>query len=263
MAAEAATGSLQEQVMVWIEHHTMANPDVWHPLPFMNIPLPGFLSLHAVMLLLCGLFLVIIFGVLYRKRDEVPCGWTNFLELFICFVRDEICIPNIGEADGRRMTPLFCSFFFFILGLNMMGLIPLFSTATGNISVTLGLASITLFFMIGGGIYRNGFGGFFKSLIPHGVPWPIAIILFPIEMVGLLVKPFALTIRLFANMLAGHIVLFSLISLAVVFGMAAAVPAVLMGAGIYLLEIFVALLQAYIFTMLSAMFVGACLHPAH
>jgi len=82
-------------------------------------------------------------------------------------------------------------------------------------------------------------------------------------MVGLLVKPFALTIRLFANMLAGHIVLFSLISLAVVFGMAAAVPAVLMGAGIYLLEIFVALLQAYIFTMLSAMFVGACLHPAH
>ncbi len=249
-------------VQHYVEHHTMVNPDEW-ALPFGHVPLPGFLSLHAVMLILAGVFLYLIFGKLYRKDDEVPTGLTNALEAFILFIRDDICIPNIGKDDGKKLTPFFCSIFFFILCLNFMGLIPLFSTATANINVTAGLASITLLMMIGGGILRNGLVGFIKSLVPSGVPWPVIILLFPIEVMGMFIKPVALTIRLFANMMAGHVILFSLIGLGVTFGLAGVVPSILMAVAIYCLEIFVALLQAYIFTLLSAMFVGSFMHPAH
>ena len=253
---------ISQAVQAWVEHHTMANPNEW-ALPFVKIPLPAFLSLHGLMLILCGVFLLLIFGKLYKKDAEVPSGITNMLEIFILYIRDEICIPHMGEEDGRKFTPMFCSIFFFILGLNIMGLIPLFSTATSNISVTCALASITLAMMIGGGIYRNGVGGFVKSFIPPGIPWPIVIILFPIEVIGMFIKPVALTIRLFANMLAGHVILFSLIGLGVTYGMVAVVPSIAMACAIYGLEIFVAFLQAYIFTLLSSMFVGSFLHPAH
>ena len=111
-------------------------------------------------------------------------------------------------------------------------------------------------------IYKNGLKGFFSALIPSGVPAPILIILLPIEFVGLLIKSFALMIRLFANMLAGHIVLISLLGVVVLMG-AKALPAVLLACGIYFLELFVAFLQAYIFTLLSAMFVGSMYHPDH
>ena len=262
-AAPATDGrDVAQAVQDYVSHHTMSNPDAWH-LPFLHVQLPAPLSLHAVMLMVCGLFLILLFGVLYRKREGIPRGLTNCLEVLILFVRDQIAIPNMGDTDGRRFTPFLCSLFFFILGLNLMGLIPLFSTATANINVTAGLAAVTLVAMIGGGIARNGFFGFVRSLTPHGVPWPILLILFPIEIVGLFVKPFALTIRLFANMMAGHIVLFSLIGLAVTFGVKGAAAAVLMASGIFMLEIFVAFLQAYIFAMLSAMFIGACMHPEH
>lgn len=258
-----ADGSLQHAVQSYIEHHTMANPHEW-ALPLLgHIPLPAPLSLHAVMLMLCGFFLVLLFGVLYRKEAGAPRGVTNLLEIFVLFVRDQVVIPNIGHQDGRRLTPHFCTLFFFILGLNVMGLIPLFSTATANISVTAALASTTLVVMIGGGIVRNGLVGFIKGFMPSGVPWPVLILLFPIEIVGMFIKPFALTIRLFANMLAGHVVLYSLIGLTVTFGLVAAIPAVGMAVGIYFLEILVAFLQAFIFTLLSTMFVGALLHPAH
>ncbi|MCE9616676.1 MAG: F0F1 ATP synthase subunit A [Lentisphaerae bacterium] len=253
---------VQTAVQAYIQHHTMSNPHAWS-LPFFSIPLPAPLSLHAMMLLLCSFFLVFIFGVLYRKDGRAPRGLTNCLEIFILFVRDQIALPNMGPEDGRRFTPFLCTLFFFILGLNVMGLIPVFGTATANVNVTAALALVTLTFMIGGGIYHNGVGGFVKSFLPHGVPWPILIILFPIEVIGMFVKPFALTIRLFANMLAGHVVIFSLIGLAVSFGLKAAVPAVAMACGIYFLEILVAFLQAFIFTLLTAMFIGSFMHPAH
>ena len=253
---------IEKAVQDWVHHHTQVNSDYW-AIPFVDIPLPGFLSLHGLMLLLCGAFLLLIFGKAYRKEDDVPTGLTNFLEMFIVFVRDEICTPHMGEEDGRRLTPVFCSIWFFVLGLNVMGLIPIFSTATANIGVTAGLATITLGMMVVGGIYRNGFGGFLKTFVPSGIPWPVLIILVPIEIAGLIIKPAALTIRLFANMLAGHIVLFSLIGLGVIYGAVAVVPSIAMASAIYCLEIFVAFLQAYIFTLLSSMFVGSLLHPAH
>jgi len=240
----------------------IADSDKWS-LPFIKyVYLPDFISLHQLMLVFCGLFLFLFFVVLYRKNDRVPSGLTNALEVLVIFIRDEVCIACLGDKDGRKLAPLFLTFFFFILGLNLMGLVPLFANATGNISVTAGLALITLFFMIFGSIYYNGIGGFAKAFMPHGVPWPVLIMLVPIEFIGLFIKAFALTIRLFANMMAGSIVIYALIGLVVVFG-AAAFPSILLAVAIFFLKILVAFLQAYIFTMLSAMFIGQTLHPEH
>lgn len=241
--------------------HHVQDGSYW-ALPFLKINLPSFLSLHGLMLLLCAFFLIGLFGFVAKKGPGAPSGLGNFLEVFVIFIRDAIAVPSLGEADGKKMTPLFCSFFFFILGLNLMGLIPLFATATGNVSVTAALALITLGFMIFGAIYKNGVAGFCKCFVPHGVPWPILILLVPIEFLGLFIKAFALTVRLFANMLAGHIVLYSLMGLVYIFG-AVAFPAVGLALGIYFLELFVSFLQAYIFTLLSAMFIGQMYHPAH
>ena len=243
--------------------HHVQDAKEWH-LPFLHIPLPEFISLHGIMLVLCSVLLLILFGKLYRKDPRVaPRGLTNFLEMLVLFVRDEISIANLGEKDGRAMAPMFCSMFFFILGLNLMGMIPLFATATGNINVTFALALGTFTLMIYAGITRNGFIGFARSFAPPGVPVPVLFLLVPIEVLGLFVKSFALMVRLFANMFAGHVVLFSIIGLVVMYGAFAAPPAVLMAAAIYFMELFIAFLQAYIFTFLSALFVGQVMHPAH
>ena len=264
-AATQTAGGMDKAAAVeeYILHHVMDSQDAWHPLPFLHIHLPEWISLHGVMVLLCGALLLLIFGKLYRKGAGAPRGLTNALEVFVVFIRDEISIANLGEKDGRAYAPLFCSMFFFILGLNLLGLIPLFATATGNVSVTAAMATVTFFFMTVVAVMKNGPVNFVKAFIPHGVPWPVLILVTPLEMMGLVIKCFALTIRLFANMLAGHIVVFSLIGLSVSFGAAVAPAAVALATGIYLMEIFIALLQAYIFTLLSAMFIGQVWHPAH
>ncbi len=261
MAAAVNEGiTRSEAVMDYVMHHVM---DSHHwALPFLEVHLPPWLSLHQVMLLIGGLLLIGTFGLAFRRRDPVPRGIANALEVLVKFVRDNIAIANLGEEDGRKMAPLLCTFFFFVLTLNLMGLIPLFSTATGNVNVTAGLALITLAVMILGAIYKNGFVGFVQAFIPHGVPWPILIILVPIEFMGMFIKTFALTIRLFANMFAGHVVVFSLIGLVVTYG-ALGFPAIGLALAIYLLEILVAFLQAYVFTLLSAMFIAQVHHPAH
>ena len=143
-----------------------------------------------------------------------------------------------------------------------MGLVPLFSSATANVNVTGALAAITLCFMVFGSIYKNGIAGFFKVFIPSGVPVPILIILTPIEFLGLLIKSFALMIRLFANMLAGHIAILALLGLVVVLGLAG-LPMIVLALFISLVEVFVVFLQAYIFTLLSAIFIGQMYHPEH
>ncbi len=245
----------------YILHHVQ-NSGEWQ-LPFFGpIPLPEFLSLHSLMILIWAMGLLIIFCFLYKKNQIIPTGLTNLLESFIIFIRDDIAITCLGKEDGRRMTPLFCTFFFFILGLNLMGLIPLFSTATANISVTGALASITLGFMIFGSIYRNGLLGFLKSFVPSGIPLPILIILVPIEFLGIFIKAFALMIRLFANMLAGHIIIVAMVGLVGLLGYIA-LPTVALAVFISLLEVLIAFIQTYIFTFLSAMFMGMTFHPQH
>jgi len=264
-AAEPAASSGEVKmnaVTEYINHHVL-NSDRWHvPGLFdLKFELP-FLSLHSMMLLIAAFLLLYVFTRLYRKQDKVPSGLTNFLEIFIVFIRDDICISCLGKEDGRRMAPLFLNFFFFILVLNLLGLVPFLASATANLSVTAALASISLFFMTLGAMQKNGISGWVKAFIPHGVPPAILVMLVPIEMIGVLIKCGALTIRLFANMLAGHIVIGALIGLIVAFG-AGAYPAAALAVGIYILKIGVSLLQAYIFTLLSAMFIGQIYHPSH
>ena len=227
-----------------------------------RIELPAWLTVHGVMAILAGAILITVVWAAARRKDPVPSGLSNVVELFVLFIRDHICVPYLGKVDGYRMTPLFCSFFFFILTMNLMGLVPVFRAATSDVNVTAALAVASMFFMIFGAIYRCGFGAFLKSFVPSGVPWPVLIVVVPIEFVSMFIKVFALAIRLFANMLAGHIVILSLLGMVVIFGYVAA-PVVVMAVGIYILEVFIALLQAYIFTLLSAIFIGQRYHPAH
>lgn len=242
--------------------YKIADNDYWKT-PFGKLYLDDLgISAHGLMLIIASAFLILIFGLLYRKKEIVPRGFTNLLEILVLFVRDKIAIANLGEKDGRKLAPIFLSLFFYILILNLMGLIPLFKNATANINVTGGLALITLTVMIGGAIYKNGVKGFIGAFIPHGVPWPVMILLIPIEFAGMFIKTFALTMRLFANMLAGSIVVYSIIGLTVIFGIAGA-PALALGVGIYILKIFVSFLQAFVFTLLSALFINQIHHPAH
>ncbi len=257
MAGPEKAFDLQEYIM-----HHVANSDKWS-LPFLSpISLPEWLTLHGLMMVICAIFLVVLFCLIYRKEQMVPSGITNVLELLILFIRDNIALPCLGKEEGRKMMPLLCTFFFFILGMNLMGLIPLFASATANVNVTGALAFITLSFMIGGSIYKNGIKGFFAALIPSGVPFPILFMIVPLEFIGLFVKAFALTLRLFANMLAGHIVILTLVGLVVMIGYVA-LPSILLAVMIMLLEILVAFLQAFIFTLLSALFIGHMVHPHH
>lgn len=245
----------------YILHH-MQDSHQWR-LPFLPpLQLPYFLSLHGLMLIIASLLLIAIFCFIYDKKQRAPRGLTNLLELLVIFIRDDIAKKNLGEDDGRRMTPFLCTMFFFILTLNLMGLIPVFSTATANPNVTGALAFFTLCFMIFGTLYRGGLKGFQKALMPSGVPVGILVILVPIEILGLFIKTGALTIRLFANMLAGHMVIFAMLGLVLLLGLVA-LPSVLLAACIGVLEVFIAFLQAYIFTLLTAVFIGQMYHPHH
>lgn len=241
--------------------HVM-NSNEWH-LPFLGaIHLPAFLTLHGLMVVLCALFLIILFCGLYRHQDRVPSGLTNLLEAFVQFVRDGIAIPSLGQEEGERLTPLLCTFFFFILGLNLLGQIPLFVPATANISVTAPLALITFYFMTADTVRKNGVGGFLKAFMPAGVPMIILPFIFFMEFISMFIKTFALMIRLFANMLAGHMLILSLLGMVVLFGWWGS-PAIILAVGISLLELLIVFLQAYIFVLLSAVFIGQMYHPEH
>ncbi len=249
-----------EAVDAYVLHH-VSDGQHWSVLG-LDLHLPPFISLHGLMVLIGAGLVYLLFARIYRRDEAVPRGVTNLLESMVLFVRDQIVYANLGEENGRRMAPLLLTQFFFILTLNLMGMLPVFVTATGNINVTAALALVTLGTMIGGGIQANGAVGFFRGFLPHGVPTPVLPLLFLVEFLGIFIKAFALCIRLFANMLAGHIVIFSLIGLVVSFGLIA-LPAVAAAVAIGLLELFVAFLQAYIFTMLSSIFIGMTLHPEH
>ena len=264
----AASEAVDRKTLIhdYIQHHVLyhvadGNPSVWN-LPFIRVPVLDVFRYDGVMLAMGLIVLVALFGLLYRRNEEVPRGWSNLLELFVLFVRDQIVRPYFPEGDARRMAPVFCSFFFLILTLNLLGLCPLFSAATSNINVTGGLALVTGTFMIGGAVWKKGPVGFLKCFVPSGAPLPLMIILVPVEMISFCSRVFALAIRLFANVLAGHILIFALLSMVVLFGWAA-FPVVFMAVGIYFFEIFMSMLQAYIFTLLSAIFISQMAYGEH
>jgi F-type H+-transporting ATPase subunit a len=250
-----------QAVQGYMMHHMMDSPR-WTVLPGLHAVLPLGLTVDMVMVLGAALLLAGVLGLLVRRGRVVPTGALNAVECFVKYIRDEIAVPNLGEEDGRRLTPVFCSLFCFILVLNLLGLIPCFYTATANLGVTGALAVVSLGFMTLGAIRKHGLLPFLKGFAPPGVPGPLLAVIMPIEFVSLFIRAMALAIRLFANMLAGHLVIYSLLGLVVMFGWVA-VPALGVALAIYLLEVFVAFLQAYIFTLLSAVFIGERYHPAH
>jgi len=245
--------------------------------PFGHVELPHFppiqvggvtidlsITKHVVFLWAAALLLVVIAVTAARKnaKNRVPTGLGNFIELFVVFIRDEIAVLNMGQA-GLRYMPYLLTTFFFILIMNLSGLVPYGATATGNVSVTGGLALVAFIMIQGAAIRAQGLGHYIKHLT-GGVHWSLWPIMIPIEILGLFTKPFALMIRLFANMVGGHIVILSLLGLIFIFRsyFFAPVP-VLFVIGISMLELFVAFLQAYIFTMLTALFMGLGIQAAH
>jgi F-type H+-transporting ATPase subunit a len=238
--------------------------------PFVQFELPQFAPLHiggltldlsitkhVFFLLLGGVLLLIasLYTARSYKKSIVPRGFVNLMELIIVFLRDEVMLPNMGPA-GIKYMPYLLTTFFYILVMNLSGLVPYGATATGNIMVTAGLAIIAFFMIQISAIKAQGLKHYLAHLT-SGTPWYLWCIMIPIEILGLFTKPFALCMRLFANMTGGHIVVLSLFGLIFMFHSFVVAPApLLFVVGIYMLELFVAFLQAYVFTMLTSLFMG-------
>ena len=273
------------------------------------LPLPAIagidfsISKHVFMLLLVAttlFFLITLVVRRYLRQDQmIPSGFMNGLEFVVEFVRDAIVLPNVGPKWVKTFAPLGLTFFFFILGANVIGLIPIFevlglvdhtllhpgedslvkhmihggTTATANFNVTAALATVTFVSIIVAGTMAHGFIQHWVNLVPHGLAWPLYILLIPIEVMGMFVKPFALTMRLAANMAGGHIAILAILSFVFIFtelfgtamagigvGLAVSVP---LAVGINALEIIVVLVQAYVFTLLSSVFIGMAINVHH
>jgi F-type H+-transporting ATPase subunit a len=216
-----------------------------------------------------ALVLVVIRLAIAGYRDGMPRGLSAAIEALVLYVRDEIAEKNIGH-DGHRFVPLLLSFFFFILIAALLGLMPFSATSTGNISVTMGLAFVAFLAMQWAGISNHGFVHHFKNMVPPGLPLWLLPIIIPVELLAMFTRPFALMVRLFANMLAGHMVITSLLLLIplmaginTLFGVAMVPVSLLLALFIMTLEILVAFIQAYIFTLLTSIFIGMNAHPAH
>jgi len=288
--------------VVIIEH--VSNSSIDHPL----IHLPTFFGIdfsvtkHVFMLWVVAaiVFLVVTMTVRrYLRQDRlVPSGFMNALEAIVEFVRDGIVEPNVGRKWVNSWTPLLLTLGVFILASNAIGLIPIFdvlsllnhtvlhlpeesfmarvlhggTTATGNFNVTAALATITFVAIIVAGARAHGFVQHWKNLVPHGLPLPVTIMLIPIEIMGMFVRPFALTMRLAANMTGGHIAILAILSFVFIFtelsgqaivGVGIGVPSVVLAVLLSALEIIVVAVQAYVFTLLSAVFIGMAIHAHH
>ncbi len=211
------------------------------------------ISKQLIMMLLAAVIIILLFVFGYKRDKKVQSGVGNLLEVFVVFIRDEVVYPNMGETQGRKFLPLILTFFFFIVMLNLLGLIPGSATATASFSFTVGMALITFFTYI---IFGNK--DFWKHIFATpGVPFWLLPIMIPVELIGLLTKPFALSVRLLANMNAGHIIIAAFLGIIINMGApAVAFGSVPMAIAINMLEIFVAFLQGYIFSLLSSIFIG-------
>ncbi len=237
----------------------------------MPVPVDLTPTKHLVFLVIAGILtmLVLLYGGARAggaERGLARGRRYNMVEAMVLFLRNEVVKPNIGH-NYDKYAPFVVTIFFFILFNNLLGLLPYGSTATANISVTAGLAIMAFFAIEVGGMIALGPKGYLGTIffVPKGMnpvaAWTMAIALAPVELLGKITKPISLAIRLMANMTAGHIVLLALISLVFVFGsFALAAAPVLMATAIFFLEIFVGFLQAFIFAMLTSVFIGLMQH---
>ncbi len=232
-----------------------------------RLPLDLSITKNVTAMLISALILLWLFVSLarsYRRTGvSAPKGIQGFLEPVVVFVRDDIAIPNIGEEKFEKFMPYLLTAFFFILINNLMGLVPVLpggANVTGNIAVTMVLALFTFFITQFSG-NRQYWGHVFNT---PGVPFWLRPIMIPVELIGILSKPFALMVRLFANITAGHIIVLSLVSLIFIFKSLAVAPvSILFVLFMDCLEILVAFLQAYVFTLLSALFIGLAVQEHH
>jgi len=268
VTASHATGSGEENPFRILLQHVRDSREL--ETPFGHIELPQFdpvevagltidlsITKHVVFLWIAALLLCLLGFLAARsnRKSHVPKGLGNLVEVLIVFIRDEIVVPNMGP-NGLKYLPYLLTTFFYILVTNLLGLFPYGASATGNVNVTGGLAVIA-FVMIQVAALRAQGIGHYLAHFTGGVHWLLWPIMIPIEILGLFTKPFALCIRLFANMTAGHIVILSLLGLIFIFkSYYIVVGPVVFVVAIGLLELFVALLQAYVFTMLTSLFMG-------
>lgn len=266
----------EEDLGQFLINHIADSRDAWHLFPGLSIPLDGsfqiagielYPSLHVVMILIAALLLLLTLKSAARRTmsNQLPKNrWGHIIEAIALFLRDDIVVPHLGKKNGGKWMPFFLTLFFFLLALNLIGLIPGFSAATGNINFTAALALMIFMVFNIAGVLANGPIGYFANIVPKGIPIPLLLILAPIELIGLVTKVFALAIRLFANMIAGHVIVASLLAIAFVLQLIWVQPVfVLFAVAVDILELFIAFLQAYVFTMLSALFIGGALHQEH
>jgi len=249
----------------------------WAPLQIGRFSVDLSPTRHVVFLFVAAFLVFLTMYVAGRKLQaqqagkKAPRGFANAVEGLVVYVRDDIAVANIGHG-GEAFAPFILTVFFFILYCNLLGLIPFGATPTGNVVVTMALAIIAFFVIELTGIFTLGPKGYFRTIFPK-VPGmegaagvAVSVFMAPIEIISKLVKPFALCVRLFGNMTAGHFVILALMGLIFLFGKlqgwnwaigaaSAAMVLAIMG-----LELFVAALQAYVFALLTSVFIGMMRH---
>lgn len=273
-ADSASSAASKNQDSSWIIHHVL-DAHYLNLGPLGNLYLPrlqlfGFdisITRDVFIMWVVAALLVILSIIVARsyRRTSIPKKVGSLFEMLVEFIRDEIVKPTIGEGYEAYM-PYLLTLFFFILLINLFGLVPTpnLLVPTGNIAVTAALAIISFIVIQYSGIRAHGFMSYFKGLVPEGIPVWSVFIIFPLEILGLFTKAFALCIRLFANMVAGHIVIFSLLGLIFIMHSIYVSP-VSVGFTLFieLLEILVAVIQAYIFVMLTSLFIGMAKSSEH
>jgi F-type H+-transporting ATPase subunit a len=225
------------------------------------IQLPFGLTVHFLMVLLTLAVILTAFIRVARRPSLKPTGLAMLLEILILYVRDDIVYPIMGPARGGKWLPFFFSLFIFVLVMNLIGLIPAFKAATGNLSVTSALALMILALIFAVGIIRLGPGGFFRNFYPSGSPAPIGLFVAFLEFAGTFIKGLVLSLRLFANMFAGHLAILSFLALMFVLNPAFGFISVPFAVFIYALEVLVALIQALVFCLLSCIFITMASSP--
>ncbi|WP_299527892.1 F0F1 ATP synthase subunit A [uncultured Lutibacter sp.] len=228
-------------------------------------PLDFSITKNVFSMLMSAIIIFLLFSAVarsYKKNKNAPKGIAGFLEPLVTFVRDDIALPNIGEKKYERYMPYLLTVFFFVWINNLIGLVPFFpgsSNLTGNIVFTGVLAFITFIITT-----FSGNKNYWSHILMPPVPKALYPIMIPVEIIGMLTKPFALMIRLFANITAGHIIILSLVSLIFIFKTVAIAPvSAVFVLFMSVLELLVAALQAYIFTLLSALFIGQAVAEDH
>ncbi|HET9150856.1 MAG TPA: F0F1 ATP synthase subunit A, partial [Gemmatimonadales bacterium] len=245
----------------------------WQPVQVGKYQIDLSLTKHTVFMMFAALIVALVFILSGRavqraqRAGKPPRGFASAMEATALWVRQDVVLPNAGPHSAR-FAPYILTLFFFILTMNLLGVLPWGATPTGNLSVTAALAVIAFFVIEISGMRALGVKGYLGTIffLPHGLPGGVAgwilkpimlIIMTPIEIIGKLAKPFALAVRLFANMTAGHVLVLALIGLTFIFkSFSVGIASSLMATGIMLLEVFVAFLQAYVFALLTAVFIG-------